>query len=416
MSESARDFQAFRRHVFSDAALLQRLLAANTMQALLSAALQEGSAHGYQFVATDVTSEVNRTRRDWFEQWIAPAANDAPNALPHSLESDCADFSGWLPIRFFVRDSRLWVDWRYAGARRLKQPFFTGDVMSLLTTPFNLAFSRYTPIEALAQWAATLRERGQEAPLNAVIAHVSRCGSTLVTQMLTQLPTHRVLSEPPMLDMLLNAARTVPQTTREQQVTWLRSLLTVLGQSANDESVRVLKLDAWHILEIELLQAAFPAADFVLIFRDPQAVAASHAKEPSSYMMPGASSGMPWSPPHDPAVWSNSDRYLAAVLGKIYQAGVDACERQGVRAVNYTDLPDSVFAGLAETFCVPPDATAQAPLKQRAAQHAKRSTEAFDANADHLRTAASSVVLRDAVDASCAASYARLMDAATRHS
>jgi len=34
------------------------------------------------------------------------------------------DFTGWLPIRLFVVDAALWVDWCYRGDTQLRAPFF----------------------------------------------------------------------------------------------------------------------------------------------------------------------------------------------------------------------------------------------------------------------------------------------------
>ena len=414
MREIARDFHAFRQHVFGDAALLQRLSAITPLDALIGSAAHEGAALGYPFSATDVLAEVQRVRRDWIEQWIAPQPVEPDQHQSADTDHESrADFTGWLPIRLFIRHDSLWVDWCYAGTRRLREPFFTGDVQSLLSQPFNLAFRRYTPIGALVTWAEQLREHGTYAPLKAVIAHVSRCGSTLVTQMLAQLPTHRVLSEPPMLDVLLNIRHQWPQVTREQQVAWLRALVVVLGHGGSAATTLVMKLDAWHILELDLLKEAFPNASFILLFRDPLAVAASHMQQPTSYMIPAASNSMPWTPPHDAAIWNSSERYLAAVLGKIYETGAAACERGAARAIDYRSLPDAVYEGLADTFALPQEATAMAALKQRAAQHAKRRDESFDAAADAARNQAVSEILRDAISASCAASYARLIAAAS---
>ncbi len=407
------DFTAFRELVFSDVRLRQRLLDCATIDVLTARAVSEGAARGLEFSSAAINAQVNTARKDWLEQWIAaPVSADTIEPSPANRVGHSKDFTGWLPIRLFVRDATLWVDWCYSGTRRLQAAFFSGDVASLLAVPFNLAFRRYTPIDSLLKWAAVLRAGREYAVLKAVIAHVSRCGSTLVTQMLAELPTHRVLSEPSMLDVLLNIRRRQPQITRERQIEWLRALMIVLGHGATGETALALKLDAWHILEIELLQAAFPSAAFVFLFRDPQAVAVSHALQPTSYMIPGASNCMPWLPPNDAEIWNSGERYMAAVLGKIYEAGAAACDAGLARAVDYRCLPEIVCHELAETFGVPSETAATAALTHRAFKHAKRGNEVFDAVADSARSEGASATLRNAVSERCAASYARLEAAA----
>src|SRR4029077_12190694 len=98
---------------------------------------------------------------------------------------------GWLPIRASWADGEPYLHWAYFGTRRLKRPFFEDDVYSCLFQPFNRLFRYVTSIEKTAAW---LDGRPHLKP-SGLIFHMSRCGSTLVSQMLAALPSNIVVSQ-----------------------------------------------------------------------------------------------------------------------------------------------------------------------------------------------------------------------------
>ena len=75
--------------------------------------------------------------------------------------------------------------------------------------PFNLLFPRRTPVEVLTRWR---EERPGLAPTGFVF-HLSRCGSTLVSQMLAALPQNVVLSEAGPINDALRAHLRAPGVT-----------------------------------------------------------------------------------------------------------------------------------------------------------------------------------------------------------
>lgn len=112
-----------------------------------------------------------------------------------------------------------------------------------------------------------------------LIFHISRCGSTLLAQMLATDPANVVLSEPPLLDDLL-------RTGQDQRV---KPLLRLLGQKRFPGSRRlVLKLDSWHFAFHGLLRDLFPATPFVLLYRNPAWVMASQRRLRGMPSLPGA--------------------------------------------------------------------------------------------------------------------------------
>lgn len=93
---------------------------------------------------------------------------------------------------------------------------------------------------------------------SAFIFHVSRCGSTLLTQMLASLEQCIVLSEPPVIDVFF---RNYCQRTKHQEdrIKIFRQLIAALCQKRFQlESHLIIKHDSWHISRINFIKAAFP--------------------------------------------------------------------------------------------------------------------------------------------------------------
>ena len=95
------------------------------------------------------------------------------------------------------------MEWCYLGSNGLRDPFFDYTMGIEVQTPFNTLFRFRTPVEALAEWRTV---SPGVAPAG-FIFHLSRCGSTLITQMLASLPENVVLSKPGVVDAMIRAGR-----------------------------------------------------------------------------------------------------------------------------------------------------------------------------------------------------------------
>lgn len=324
--------------------------------------------------------------------------------------SAAADFAGWFPIRVFVRDQMVWVDWCWRGARSFRAPFFQEDAQYLLQSPFNLAFRRQTPIAALVDWAdRSAREplSVRHAPLKAFVAHVSRCGSTLISQMLAYQPTHVVMSEPPMFDVLLGIRHRLPHVSREEQIVWLRALALVLGFAPAQEQHLIIKLDAWHVVEYELIHEAFPQVPWIFLYRDPVEVAVSQLKQRASYMVPGMVGAVSRLLTPDEARTVDAEHFIPIVLGKIFEAGASLCERGAAMPVDYRALPSAVWTELRDALGIDDDAQTVEALQASALRDAKTPQMTFEPDSRPKQSAASAT-LRQEVAAKCSDAYDRL--------
>jgi hypothetical protein len=259
------------------------------------------------------------------------------------------NFSGWTPTRIFWRDSQPMVDWAYLGTRRFTDPFFAQTIQPCLRHPADLLFRHQTPLKELGEIAATqpsLRPTG-------FIFHMSRCGSTLTSQMLAALPANIVLSEVEPIDDILNAHFKHPHITEDQRVQWLRWLVGVLAwqRSAAEKNVFI-KFDCWHVMFLPLIQRAFPGVPWIFQYREPVEVMASAMKQLGRQMIPGVldASLFGW----DAVTVGKMSlyEYTARVLAKLCAAALDQTQTGDGKLLNYDQLPSAAWPALMEHWQV----------------------------------------------------------------
>jgi hypothetical protein len=252
-------------------------------------------------------------------------------------------FDGWIPISVDWQHSRPVVDWCRLGPLRFDEPFFEQTINRALDHPANLLFRRQTPIEDLGQWAAA---QPGLAPTG-FIFHMSRCGSTLLSQMLAALPGNLVISEARPVDAVLRSRLHVPDVTDEQRLRWLQWMVSAVGQPWRPDQKRFfIKFDSWHTLSLPLIRRAFPTVPWVFVYRQPAEVMMSHWRQRGPQSIPGVIEPG-WFGWEQPAIAvMPPEEYAARVLARICEAALEQA-RQGVgKLVNYRQLPAIVLPTL----------------------------------------------------------------------
>jgi len=245
--------------------------------------------------------------------------------------------AGWLPALVAWDGAALAVDWVYFGARRLPGSFYEGDLRSALARPFNILFRFRTPLTELARWAGALPSLRPSG----LIFHMSRCGSTLVSQMLAAAPANLVISEAGPIDAILQLGGAAPAGS-------LQAMIGALGQVRNCERRYFIKLEAWHLLAMPALRAAFPETPWLFLYRDPAEVIVSHLRQPA-LIAPTAvldaicGVGAAERRGADP---------IAQALGAICRAALEAEAGGGGLLVNYDELPGALWSRILPHFGV----------------------------------------------------------------
>lgn len=289
------------------------------------------------------------------------------------------ELPGWVPFRVDWRTSPPVVHWCQLGRRRFEEPFFEQTVGAALRDPATLLLQHRTPIDVLSDFAPP--RFGPEP--SGFVFHLSRCGSTLVTQMLAALSRNVVLSEATPIDALLRAGRVVPGLGEERQTAWLRGMVGALGRTRNEgESRLFVKLDSWHVRALPLLRRAFPDVPWIFLYREPVEVLVSHRRQRGAQTMPGALTPETLGLDLASAVAMEPDEYAAHLLESLCRAAREGLALGGGLLVHYRELPDAVADTVAAHFGVTWSEPERARMAEAAARDAKDPARRFAGERD----------------------------------
>lgn len=296
----------------------------------------------------------------------------AEQALLRGREVGAAErqsLRGWFPVSLRHDPAMVW--WRFLGEQRFTAPFFEDSLA--LQAPQDRRLSA-TPLSALD-------ELPDGVPPTAFIFHVSRCGSTLLTQALATLPQCIVLSEPPALDAFFRLHHRHPQQSGGTYT--FRRLVAALGQRRSPaERHLVIKLDCWHLPWMPFVRAAFPDTPVVFLYREPGEVLASHQRQRGQQMVPGLIDlsrleDLVNRPGALRLAPGDLDGHAIRVLESLYRCGLDMAATTDLALVDYGQLPGVIWEELLHTLrieCTPGELAA---LQARSSFHSKHAHRAF---------------------------------------
>jgi hypothetical protein len=387
---SCRHLDRFCALVLADVAVQQTLRQPDRTEAFVAQVVDTGRRHGFVFEAQDVTTAMRANR-------------PGPGVRSSVARETGLPPKGWLPARAFWQDGDLWVDWTYFGERRLREPFFQDSLRLCLSEPFNRLFRYSTPIARLSEWLAV---HPGLAP-SGFIFHMSRCGSTLVSQMLAAVAHNIVISEASPIDAVVQARHARPDLTVGQHALWLASMVGALGHKrSGGERHLFVKLDSWHTLALPLFRRAFPSVPWIFLYRDPVEVLVSQVRQRGIQTVPGLigadvlgiEAGYA---PHQP------EDYCARVLATVCEPVAGQYREGRALLVNYRELPAAVETRILPHFQVKPDDGDRGAMAAAARQDAKTPGMQFSPDAERKQQAATPTI-RSAVRARLAAIHSEL--------
>jgi hypothetical protein len=245
----------------------------------------------------------------------------------------------WIPCRVVWELNRPHIDCCYLGGARFTEPLFAGTIARALERPFSAAFQRHLPIEALEAREQVEEQAGNADPAG-FIFHMSRSGADLISKMLKAIPGVTVFSQAPPVDSIVRAPERAIEASEAQHTGWLRAIIRALGRGVSSEHrPYFIETDCWHALDLPLYCRAFPATQWIFLYRDPREVLASYASYPAEWTLPGYLKAERFG--FDPATVEPAAlaeyraRLLAGLLRKVAE-----CELPLGTLVNYSQLPD----------------------------------------------------------------------------
>jgi gluconate kinase len=296
----------------------------------------------------------------------------------------------WIPIRIYWKARRPIVDWCWVGTRRYTEPFFDHTVDACLRLPFANLVRPQTPLDLLGERHAIdpgLRPRG-------FIFHMSRCGSTLLSQMLAALPKNVVISEAGSIDSVLRANFQEPSLTDDQRAGWLRWIVSALAQQRSAEEEHLfIKFDSWSALDLPLIRRAFPDVPWLFLYRNPVEVLVSQLTRRGAHMVPGGIEPELFGMTLDEVFKMPQEEYCARVLARICEAALQHHQSCSGMMINYEQLPDAAWTTVADFFGVEVSDADKQEFRRVAKLDAKNPRLGFESDSQAKQKNASKAVL-----------------------
>jgi sulfotransferase family protein len=128
-----------------------------------------------------------------------------------------------------------------------------------------------------------LRAERYPAPPDALVFHVGRCGSTLLTNMLVRSGDYIAVKEPEILNELVAAWLASPDEQRRPMELVTAATVRILLGSIDSPRRRILKLAAWNVQMATALLAMFRTTAAAFVFRSPHETVASQLHKPPAW-------------------------------------------------------------------------------------------------------------------------------------
>lgn len=269
---------------------------------------------------------------------------------------NAAELASWTPIAIHLDDPTPSIDWADLRDLRFTEPFFD-DTVARWTKATPTPRTVNTGLDALV-----VLDQASSLDPSGLIFHMSRCGSTLVTRLLQQLPRCVVVSEAATINSVVQADASI--INEDTQARLLRLLIRALGRRRfGDECHYVVKLTSWNVGKLNLFRRAFPAAPLVWLQRDPAEVMASLLARPPEWRV-------------DLPLWNVAAEepidFYARALSAFLRAASDAPPGT-MSTIDYSELPDAAWTTIAPLFGLMPDADEIAVMATQAQYYSKDS-------------------------------------------
>ncbi len=200
------------------------------------------------------------------------------------MQNDQDPLAGWVPFRLLINEPVPLVQWIYVYDQPFSHPFFDETVAHCRSHPYNSSrYKSVSSLESMLEWAELLPEITPDA----FIFHVSRCGSTLLSQLIGLDTAYTTLSEVPFFDEILRMHYKL-KIERNVQEDLFAAAVKLIGKRRNHSEKKLfIKADSWHIFYEGLFRKLYPDTPLILLYRSPDEVEQSHQKLRGMHAVPG---------------------------------------------------------------------------------------------------------------------------------
>ncbi len=283
----------------------------------------------------------------------------------------------WIPEKILSEKNELLFKCLNCRNLEFSEPFFNDTLRKFRSLPANLKqYNSVVTAGMINEWAGNI----DFVPPSAFVFHVSRCGSTLVSQCLGLNSEYISLSEVPLFDQVLRLAVSKDDAMKTSAQQLFRSVVKIYGAKRTGAENRLfIKNDCWHLMFCKQLRSLYPDTPFVIMYRSPAAVIESNRRTsglqcinsfvpPDIYGMEGKLSDEDTRP----------DNYFRMALDKFYRAIIEiATVDSRTLLLNYNEGLPVIMSQIAAFTGTEFSAAFQGKILERGAYHAKKPGEQF---------------------------------------
>jgi hypothetical protein len=280
----------------------------------------------------------------------------------------------WIPYKITDTANEPLCHWLNSYNKPFTEPFFDETITAckaLRNKPLNSTSS----LAVFDEWCADV----EYVKPTAFIFHISRCGSTLVSQLLGTDEQNICLAEVPFFDDALRLHFKNPRYNTDKAGHLFTTALKFYAKKRNGTEKRLfVKTDSWHIFFYEQIRKLFPDVPFILLYRNPAEVLNSHSKQRGMQAVPGLIEPELLGFEPAEAFNTNLDEYTAKVLARYLTRYLEISQKgDNTLLLNYNQGPMAMIQSIAGFTNTPISQNIILKMQKRSEYHSKRPGQAF---------------------------------------
>lgn len=296
--------------------------------------------------------------------------------------------TNWIPYKITENHGDILCHWLNTYSLLFTQPFFDETILNCRIADNFRPYKQVSDLQMITEWS------GEFNPVEptAIFFHISRCGSTLISQLLATCPRHTVLSEVPIFDQILRLPLKYPAFDEKSTSTLLNAALRFYGRpktvdvAGESPHHLFIKSDCWHLFFYKQLRRLYPDTPFAVIYRSPDAVYRSHKKKAGMHTVQGLIDPRLFGfEPGNPAL-ETPETYLVSVLEAYLKKSLDLAENDNnCLLLNYNEGAMPMINKLAGFAGIGISRQELQKMKERSKYHSKNPGERFSEEpVDHI--------------------------------
>ncbi|WP_158996390.1 sulfotransferase family protein [Mucilaginibacter sp. L196] len=276
----------------------------------------------------------------------------------------------------YSEDNELKCRWRYFKSIEFTDPFFNETILKASCLEINSRYYRpVSDLSILTEWVNAIHS----VEPTVFIFHISRCGSTLLSQTLGLNDEHIILSEVPFIDDLLKLLTIDEWLINVEYQAILKAAIELYGRSDNTNKKRLfVKTDSWHLHYLPLFRLLYPSTLFLLLFRKPDEVLRSQQKKRGMHAVPGLISDSILGIQSNKINIANFDGHMIKVLESYYASLIKITQNDDLSFLaNYDEGIEQIINRLASYINIDIDKNYRTLIHERCLYNAKFPDQVF---------------------------------------